>query len=206
MTWNEVLETLPVIAILRGVRPEEATAIAEALHAAGLAAVEVPLNSPQPLDSIRRLRDAFGGRMLIGAGTVLTPADVAAVAEAGASFVVSPNADAAVIAATKAAGLHSAPGVFTATEAFAALAAGADALKLFPADVAGPAGLKALKAVLPPTAPVLAVGGVEPGNLAVWRGAGAAGVGVGSALYRPGATPAEVHERALRFAAAWWPL
>jgi 2-dehydro-3-deoxyphosphogalactonate aldolase len=206
MTWNEVLETLPVIAILRGVRPDEAVAIAEALHGAGLVALEVPLNSPQPLESIRLIRDAFGERMLVGAGTVLTPSDVEAVADAGAAFVVSPNADPVVIAATKAAGMRSAPGVFTATEAFSALAAGADALKMFPADVAGPAGLKALKAVLPSSAPVLAVGGVEAENLAVWRGAGAAGVGVGSALYRPGATPADVRERALRFAAAWWPL
>ncbi|MDO9338339.1 MAG: 2-dehydro-3-deoxy-6-phosphogalactonate aldolase [Caulobacter sp.] len=203
MTWTRILETLPLIAILRGVKPEEAVDIAAALEAAGFLALEVPLNSPRPLESIRLIRDAFGDRLLVGAGTVLTTEDVAAVAGAGGQLIVSPNTDPAVIAASKAAGLISAPGVFTPTEAFAALKAGADALKLFPADVAGHAALKAMKAVLPPSARVLAVGGVDPDTLAGWRAVGAAGFGIGSSLYRPGDFPEVVGERARRFAQAW---
>lgn len=203
MTWSKVLETLPLIAILRGLTPEEAIDIAAALEAAGFLALEVPLNSPRPLESIRRIREAFGDRLMVGAGTVLTPEEVAAVAAAGGQLIVSPNCDPAVIAASKAAGLISAPGVFTPTEAFAALRAGADALKLFPADVAGHSALKAMKAVLPAGAPVLAVGGIDPDTLAGWRAVGAAGFGIGSSLYRPGDGAGTVGERARRFARAW---
>lgn len=203
MTWTRIVETLPLIAILRGLEPEEAVDIADALEAAGFLALEVPLNSPRPLESIRRIREAFGDRLLVGAGTVLTTQEVTAVAEAGGQLIVSPNTDPAVILASKAAGLISAPGVFTATEAFTALKAGADALKLFPADVAGHAALKAMKAVLPPTAPVLAVGGIDPETLAGWRAVGAAGFGIGSSLYRPGDSARTVGGRARRFVEAW---
>jgi 2-dehydro-3-deoxyphosphogalactonate aldolase len=203
MSWTNILETLPLIAILRGLKPEEAIDIAAALEAAGVLALEVPLNSPQPLESIRRIREAFGDRLMVGAGTVLTTDEVASVAAAGGQLIVSPNCDRAVIQASKAAGLISAPGVFTPTEAFAALKAGADALKLFPADVAGHVALKAMKAVLPPTAPVLAVGGIDPDTLAGWRKAGAAGFGIGSSLYKPGDGAEVVGQRALRFVQAW---
>lgn len=203
MTWTNILATLPLIAILRGLRPDEAVDVAGALEAAGFLALEIPLNSPQPLESIRRVREAFGDRLMVGAGTVLTPADVTAVAEAGGQLIVSPNCDPSVIEASKAAGLVSAPGVFTPTEAFAALKAGADALKLFPADVAGHAALKAMKAVLPPAAPVLAVGGIDPETLAGWRTVGAAGFGIGSSLYKPGDGAEVVGERAQRFVQAW---
>jgi 2-dehydro-3-deoxyphosphogalactonate aldolase len=203
MSWTTTLETLPLIAILRGLKPEEAIDIAAALEAAGFLALEVPLNSPQPLESIRRIREAFGDRLMVGAGTVLTVEEVTAVAGAGGQLIVSPNCDPAVIAATKMAGLVSAPGVFTPTEAFAALRAGADALKLFPADVAGHAALKAMKAVLPANAPVLAVGGIDPDTLAGWRRAGAAGFGIGSSLYKPGDSADVVGERARRFVLAW---
>ena len=203
MTWTEALQTLPLIAILRGLKPDEAVDIGEALVAAGFSCLEVPLNSPSPLDSIARLRAALADRAIVGAGTVLTPEQVAAVADAGGQVVVSPNTDPAVIRATKAAGLLSLPGFFTATEAFAALAAGADGLKLFPADAAGPAVVKALKAVLPAASDVFAVGGIEPSSLAPYRAAGAAGFGVGSSLYAPGRSAADVHDRARAFALAW---
>jgi 2-dehydro-3-deoxyphosphogalactonate aldolase len=203
VSWTRTLDTLPLIAILRGLAPEEALDVAGALEAAGFLALEVPLNSPRPLESIQRIRQAFGDRLMVGAGTVLNPEQVAAVAGAGGQLIVSPNCDPSVIAATKAAGLVSAPGVFTPTEAFAALQAGADALKLFPADVAGHAALKAMKAVLPPEAPVLAVGGVEPQTLAGWRKVGAAGFGIGSSLYKPGDSAEAVGERARRFVQAW---
>ncbi|MDP1966225.1 MAG: 2-dehydro-3-deoxy-6-phosphogalactonate aldolase, partial [Reyranella sp.] len=186
-----------------GLTPGEAVAIAAALETAGVLGLEVPLNSPEPLESIRRIREAFDGRLVVGAGTVLTVDEVSAVQAAGGQFIVSPNTDPAVIRATKAAGLYSAPGFFTPTEAFSALASGADALKLFPADVAGPAALKAMKAVLPPSAPVIAVGGVDPATMGGWRAAGAAGFGVGSALYQPGLPPADVEARARRFVDGW---
>ena len=195
--------TRPLIAILRGITPDEAVAIGEALLAAGIARIEVPLNSPDPLESIRRLAGALTGHAEIGAGTVLTTGEVQAVAGTGASLIVSPNADAGVIRATKAAGLTSLPGVMTPTEAFAALAAGADGLKLFPASLIGPEGLAAMRAVLPPECAVYGVGGVGAGDFARWRAAGAAGFGIGTALYRPGRTPEEVAERAARLAAAW---
>lgn len=193
----------PLVAILRGLRPEEAAPMARALVEAGMPRIEVPLNSPQPLASVAAMVDAVGDRALIGAGTVLTAAQVGEVAAAGGRLIVSPNADPAVIAATKAAGLLSAPGVFTATECFAALAAGADMLKLFPASLLGLDGLKALRAVLPADVPALAVGGVGPADFAAWRAAGAAGVGLGSALYKPGDAAQTVAARAREAVAAW---
>lgn len=196
------LGAMPLVAILRGLVPDESIAIGEALVGAGFTCLEVPLNSPDAPVSIRRLRDALDGRAAVGAGTVLTVEDVRRVADAGGQLVVSPNTDAEVIRATKAAGLFSMPGFMTPSEAFAALHAGADVLKLFPAEVAGPTGLKALSAVLPSNTRVYAVGGVAPDNLAAWRAAGAAGYGVGTALFRPGASPEAVHAAAARFVTA----
>lgn len=192
-----------LVAILRGLTPGEAEAVGEALVKAGIRAIEVPLNSPEPAQSIRRLAARFGNAALIGAGTVLSPADVSAVAAAGGRFIVAPNTDPAVIAAARDAGLQSVPGVFTPTEAFAARAAGADALKLFPAELASPAGLAAMRAVLPADTAIFPVGGVRPEQFAAWRAAGAAGFGLGSALYRPGDSAAEVGARAAAMVAAF---
>jgi 2-dehydro-3-deoxyphosphogalactonate aldolase len=203
MTALHILAPLPLIAILRGVRPAEATAIGEALVAAGFASIEVPLNSPEPLASIRLLADAFGERALIGAGTVRDPADVARVAAAGGGLIVMPHGDAAVIGAAKQRGLLCVPGVATPTEAFAALDAGADALKLFPAEALPPAVVKAWRAVLPHEVWLLPVGGIRPGSMAPYLAAGANGFGLGSALYRPGMTPVEVAAIARAFAAHW---
>ena len=195
--------TRPLIAILRGITPPEAEAHAAALIAAGITTLEVPLNSPDAWDSIARLLARYGAQARIGAGTVLTPAQVERLAGMGAHLVVSPNADPAVIAATRAAGMESWPGVMTPTECFAAHAAGATGLKLFPASLIGPAGLSALRAVLPPELPVYAVGGAGPANFAEWRRAGAAGFGIGTALYRPG-QPVEATTRAAAEVAAAW--
>lgn len=192
----------PLIAILRGVTPAEAETIGEALADAGFAIIEVPLNSPQPLDSIARLTRRLQGRAVIGAGTVLRPSEVTAVAEAGGRLIVSPNTDAEVIAATGAARLASVPGYFTPSEAFTAIRAGAHALKLFPAEAASPAVLRAQGAVLPPDIPRLAVGGITPETLSEWRAAGARGFGLGSALYTAGMDADEVRRRADRFVAA----
>jgi 2-dehydro-3-deoxyphosphogalactonate aldolase len=192
----------PLVAILRGLTPEEAPAIGDALVAAGITLIEVPLNSPHPLDSIRLLADRLGDRALVGAGTVLTADAVADVAAAGGQLIVSPNTDPAVIGATVAAGLISLPGYFTPSEAFAALAAGATALKLFPAEGASPAMLRAQRAVLPREVAVLAVGGVTPETMATWRTAGADGFGLGSSLYRAGKPAAAVAADAARFVAA----
>lgn len=199
----EILDELPLVAILRGLVPEEAVEVGEALVAAGFRTLEVPLNSPRPLESIARLAEALGDRAIVGAGTVLTPAEAHAVADAGGRLMVSPNTDAAVIAAARDRNMLALPGVFTATEAFAALAAGADALKLFPAEIAGPAGLKALRAVLPAGTRVYAVGGVSPETIPAWRAAGASGAGLGSALFTPGRSAAEVGDRAAAFVSAW---
>jgi 2-dehydro-3-deoxyphosphogalactonate aldolase len=186
MTLDDAIAAFPVVAILRGVGPEEVVAHVERLHAAGLRAVEVPLNSPQPLESIARLVDAFARRMAVGAGTVLTPQQAEAVAAAGATFAVAPNTDQAVISRCRALDLEPAPGFASASEAFAGLAAGARHLKLFPAATYGPGHLRQLKAVLPPHAQVWAVGGVGASDLAAWRAAGAAAFGLGGELYRPG--------------------
>lgn len=203
LTVETALKTLPLVAILRGLRPEEAVDVGQALVGAGFSCLEVPLNSPEPLDSIRRLRDALDGRAVVGAGTVLTPQAVQDVADAGGQLVISPNADPRVIERTKALGLFSMPGFFTPTEAFSALEAGADVLKLFPAELAGPGAVKAIKAVLPKGQPLYAVGGVDPDNMAAWRAAGADGFGIGSALYKPGQTAEEVGAVARAFVSAW---
>lgn len=192
-----------LIAILRGIRPAEAEAIGAALVGAGIDRIEVPLNSPDPLDSIEVLARSFGDHALIGAGTVLTGDDVRAVAERGGRLIVSPNADADVIAEAKRLDLASFPGVFTASECFAALKAGADGLKIFPAFQMGPKGLKALRDVLPGATQVYAVGGVGAADFAEWRAAGADGFGIGGALYKPGATTAEVASMAKTLVAAY---
>ena len=193
----------PLVAILRGVQPGEVVAVAEALFDAGFRLIEVPLNSPEPLESIARLAKAFANRAVIGAGTVLRVAEVSAVQKAGGAMIVSPNTNADVIAATKQIGLVSLPGFATASEAFAALEAGATALKLFPAEGASPAVLKAMRAVLPRGVRLLPVGGITPGNMAPWREAGAAGFGIGSALYSPGVGLDEIARRARTFVEAF---
>jgi 2-dehydro-3-deoxyphosphogalactonate aldolase len=182
------LDRCPLVAILRGVKPAEVSAVVAALTAEGIAIVEVPLNSPQPLDSISQLAREFGDRLLIGAGTVMTETQVAEIAEAGGKLIVTPHAAPDVVRAAKARGLLAIPGFFTPAEAFAMLAAGADAIKLFPAEAAGPAVLRALLAVLPKGTAVLPVGGVDAASIPAWRKAGAAGFGIGSSIYKPGDT------------------
>jgi 2-dehydro-3-deoxyphosphogalactonate aldolase len=194
---------LPLVAILRGIRPEEAEAVAEALVDSGFRLIEVPLNSPDPLRSIERMVARVGDRALVGAGTVLSASQVGDVARAGGMLVVSPNTDPAVIAASVDHGLISLPGYFTPSEAFAALSAGASALKLFPAEAASPAVLRAQRAILPRDMPVLVVGGINPDSMAPWIAAGANGFGLGSAVYSPGTDAREVGIRAARFAAAF---
>jgi 2-dehydro-3-deoxyphosphogalactonate aldolase len=194
---------LPLVAILRGLKPIEAEAVGVELLAAGFRILEVPLNSPDPLASIRILAASCGDRALVGAGTVLDPSDVGWVHDAGGRLIVMPHTDARVIETAKDAGMACLPGVATPSEALAAWRAGADALKLFPAETLGPASLRAWKAVLPPDLAVLPVGGITPGNMSAWHAAGAAGFGLGSALYRPGAKPQEVRAAADRFVAAW---
>jgi 2-dehydro-3-deoxyphosphogalactonate aldolase len=196
MELRHWLTQCPLIAILRGVTPDEVVAVGEALAGERIAIVEVPLNSPQPVDSIGRLARAFGDRLLIGAGTVMTTAQVSEIAAAGGKLIVTPHADATIVRAAKQRGLLTVPGCFTPTEAFAMLAAGADALKLFPAEAASPAVLRALRAVLPSGTALLPVGGIDAANIAGWREAGASGFGIGSAIYRAGDSPAVVAAKA----------
>ena len=190
MTLDEALADIPLIAILRGITPSEATEIGAALIEAGIRVIEVPLNSPNALESIAALGSRFAGTIVCGAGTVLRPKEVDAVAEAGGSIIVSPNASSPVIRRSIELGLTPMPGVFTPTECFAAIAAGATRLKLFPASVAGPAHLRAIKAVLPSAMRVFPVGGIGPAGMQDWFAAGADGFGLGSELYRPGQSAA----------------
>jgi 2-dehydro-3-deoxyphosphogalactonate aldolase len=189
MNLDEAVAASPVVAIIRGVTPDEAVAIAQAIHDGGIRAIEVPLNSPEPLESIRRIAEAFEGRMAIGAGTVLSPDKVDAVRDVGGTFVVSPNTDAAVIRRTVELGMNPAPGFATPTEALMAVEAGARHLKLFPAISFGPAHVKQIRAVLPPGVDVWAVGGVGPAAMDEWWAAGARGFGLGSEIYKAGQTP-----------------
>jgi 2-dehydro-3-deoxyphosphogalactonate aldolase len=202
-TLQTMLDRLPLIAILRGVSPAEVTAIGGALIEAGFVAIEVPLNSPEPLASIRLLTDAFGEKALIGAGTVRDPADVSHIAAAGGRLIVMPHSDGAVIHAAKQRGLFCVPGVATPTEAFAALDSSADAVKLFPAEALPPAVVKAWRAVLPKDLWLLPVGGIGPDSMAPYLSAGANGFGLGSALYKPGMTPAQVAANTSTFADAY---
>lgn len=196
------LARCPLVAILRGVRPEEVEAVGEALVDAGVAILEVPLNSPEPIESVRRLAARLGDRALVGAGTIRREAEVAAVAEAGGRLLVTPHADPALVRAAKARGMVAMPGFLTPAEAFGLLDAGADALKLFPAEAGGPPMLKALRAVLPAGTPLIPVGGVDSASLPAWRAAGANGYGCGSSLYKPGDMPDEVAAKARTLIAA----
>ncbi|QXH53737.1 2-dehydro-3-deoxy-6-phosphogalactonate aldolase [Pseudomonas fakonensis] len=192
-----------LIAILRGLRPQQAAAIGEVLYGAGFRVIEVPLNSPEPYDSIRILRDSLPGDCLIGAGTVLAPEQVEQVKAAGGQLIVMPHSDARVLRAAKQAGLALAPGVATPTEAFAALAEGADMLKLFPAEQIGPAVVRAWLAVLPAGTVLAPVGGVTPGNMQGFVEAGVKGFGLGSGLFKPGMTPGQVAANAHAYVATW---
>ncbi len=205
MNAAELLETrlaeCPLVAVLRGLDPKEAVAIGEALYEEGFRIIEVPLNSPQPFESIGLLAKALGERALIGAGTVLEPADVQRVADVGGRIVVSPNTYAPVIEATVQAGMVSAPGYYTPSEGFEAIRAGAHVLKLFPAEAVTPPFVRGQLAVLPKTIPLLVVGGITPENMRPYLDAGARGFGLGSGLYKPGRTPQEVRERARAYVA-----
>src|SRR4051794_2972529 len=187
---HRYLDECPLVAIIRGVTPDEADAIGDAIYEGGIRIIEVPLNSPGALDSIERLAKKFGDRVLVGAGTVLDPVDVGRVWDAGGRIIVSPDTNIDVIAATAAIDLVSSPGYFTPSEAFAAIEAGATALKLFPAEAAAPAVLKAQLAVLPKDVPILPVGGIKPDNMRPWLEAGATGFGLGGGLYTPGQSAA----------------
>ena len=197
--FRDWLDPLPLVAILRGVEPDEVIDIAEALVDAQFRIIEVPLNSPQPLSSIEKLAAHFGDRILAGAGTVMEPESVSEVAAAGGQLIVMPHADAKVVEAAKSQGLYALPGFATPTEAFCMLAAGADGLKLFPAEANPPSVLKAIRAVLPDETRVLPVGGITPEKLAPYWNAGANGFGLGSALFKPGMTAEEVADNATQF-------
>ncbi len=200
---DQALQHLPLVAILRGVKPEEVEAIADAVYAEGFRVIEVPLNSPNALDSIARLARRIPADAVVGAGTVLSEQAVADVESAGGKVIVMPHADVAVIRAAEARGLFCVPGAATPTEAFAAVNAGADAVKLFPAELITPAIVKAMRAVLPKSLRLLPVGGITPDNMGPYVKAGAAGFGLGSALYSPGLTAADVGQRARAFVAGW---
>ena len=203
ISFDEAFASMPLVAILRGLRPGQALEVSRILFEAGFRIIEVPLNSPEPFDSIACLAEAYGERAVIGAGTVLDPAAVERTQDAGGRLVVMPHGDPAVIRAAKARGLVCCPGVATPTEAFAALEAGADALKLFPAETIPPAALGALRAVLPAGTRLLPVGGILPESLAAYRAAGAAGFGLGSALFKPERPSEALRERAEAFVRAW---
>jgi 2-dehydro-3-deoxyphosphogalactonate aldolase len=199
--FERYLDQCPLVAIVRGITPAEAEATGDAMYEAGIRIIEVPLNSPEPFDSIERLAARFGERMLVGAGTVLAAADVDRVRNVGGRIIVSPDTNIDVIAASAAAGMVASPGYFTPSEAFAAIRAGATALKLFPAEAATPAVLKAQRAVLPKDIPILAVGGIKPDNMRPWLDAGARGFGLGGGLYQPGQSPAETRDKAQAYVA-----
>lgn len=195
--------TRPLIAILRGITPDEVLPISDALIEVGITRIEVPMNSPQPLESIKRACAQYGDTVEFGAGTVLKPEVVQQVADVGGQMIVSPNMDADVITKTKALGLASYPGVVTPSECFAALKAGADALKIFPSTMVGVDGLKAVRAVLPQETEIMMVGGVDDTNFHMWLAAGATGFGIGSALYKPGFTASDVRTRAMKMVEAY---
>lgn len=199
--FSNALQTVPLVAILRGLQPAEALSVGQALASAGWTLIEIPLNSPQPLDSIAAMASAYP-HALIGAGTVLTPDDVRNVHAAGGQLIVSPNFNPAVVRESVRLGMVCLPGVMTASEAFGALEAGATGLKIFPAEMITPAVVKALRAVLPASTVVMPVGGITPDNMAPYLAAGASGFGIGSALYKPGLAATEVAENALKFMAA----
>jgi 2-dehydro-3-deoxyphosphogalactonate aldolase len=198
---QQFLDECPLVAIIRGVTPAEVEAIGDAIYEGGIRIIEVPLNSPDPLESIERLASRFGERVLVGAGTVLRPGEVGEVKRVGGRLVVSPDTNVDIIAASAQAGLVSSPGFFTPSEAFAAIRAGANALKLFPAEAATPAVLKAQLAVIPGDIPVMAVGGIKPDNMGPWLDAGAKGFGLGSGLYKPGQSATETLEKARAYVA-----
>ena len=200
---KDALKHCGLIAILRGIRPDEVEAVGKVLYDAGFRVIEVPLNSPEPFESIRVLRNILPADCMVGAGTVLSPAQVLQVKDAGGELIVMPHSDADIIRAATAAGLASAPGVATVTEAFAALAAGADILKMFPAEQLGPAVVKAWRAVIPASVMLAPVGGITPASLAEFTAAGASAFGLGSALYKPGMTAEQVKKNAEAFVSAW---
>jgi 2-dehydro-3-deoxyphosphogalactonate aldolase len=199
--FRRYIDECPLVAIIRGVTPAEAEAIGDAIHDGGIRIIEVPLNSPEPLKSIERLASRFGEQMLVGAGTVLKADDVGRVRDAGGRIIVSPDTNPEVIAAAAAAGLVASPGFFTPSEGFAAIRAGATALKLFPAEAATPTVLKAQLAVIPREVPILAVGGIKPDNMRPWLDAGASGFGLGGGLYQPGQSPEETLAKARAYVA-----
>ncbi len=202
MELKDYLDRCPLVAILRGVRPEEAESVGEALEEAGVVVIEVPFNSPEPLRSIERLARRFGERLLIGAGTLMRPEQAADVASAGGRLAVTPHAAPEIVRAAKTGGMLAVPGFFTPAEAFSLLEAGADALKLFPAEAASPAVVRALLAVLPKGTMLLPVGGMEAGTFGPWRAAGASGFGIGSSIYKAGDDATTVGDKARRLVAA----
>jgi len=199
---HRFLDDCPLVAIIRGITPGEAEAVGQAIFDAGIRIIEVPMNSPQPLDSISALARRFGDDALVGAGTVLDPADVVRVKDVGGRIIVSPDTNIEVVSAAAAAGLVSSPGYFTPSEAFAAIRAGAHALKLFPAEAASPSVLKAQLAVLPKDVPVLAVGGIKPDNMRSWLDGGATGFGLGGGLYQPGQSAGDTGAKARAYVEA----